>query len=217
MNIDKINKQFKNLFENNIISEEHAGKTFISIDIQPEYESYFGFEAFNFCEYLNDNSSNFDKLIFLYNGQDTLDMISESEYQNWLLDNGLHEDVLSNIGFYDKGYAFFRSCMDTGIYYEEIVHLVQYMYNNNIHDSRDVDEEMWNTFMQKYDYGDSEIRELLEYGDETLYIPELMGFLNNYNNIVITGGAMEQCLKEVEIALDALGKPYNIEQKFTYH
>lgn len=71
--------------------------------------------------------------------------------------------------------------------------------------------------MQEYDYDESEIRDLLEIVDDMVSIPDLMDFLKNYNNkLVLCGGGINECLKEVEIALMALDKKYNVLTKFTY-
>lgn len=199
-----------------IIKEEHAGKTFISVDIQPEYESGFTFDIYEFCEYLNEESEDFSRLIFFYNGFDTLGMIEEHDYKMYLLQNGLEEEVLDRAIFYDKGYAFFRYCMDKNVDHDEIVDLVRFMRDNDINDSRDVDEEMWIAFSHQYKYTESEIQEILEFADDAINIPDVMDFLSNENNIVLTGGGVDECLKEVEIALDALGKTYEIDHKFTY-
>jgi len=43
-----------------------------------------------------------------------------------------------------------------------------------------------------------------------------MEFISKFNNIVLTGGGINECLKEVEIALLALDKPFNILKQYTY-
>lgn len=189
----------------------------ISVDIQPEYEAYITFNLDSYISFLNKNYNSLNSLIFLYNGADTLGMVSEDEYRMWLFEKGLNEEILEGAKFYDKGYAFFRYCMDENIDDEEIVNLVKFMISNNINDSRDIDEEMWNSFMNYYNYDESDIRGLLENAGDMINIPDLMGFLKNYGGkIVICGGGINECLKEVEIALIALDKNYSVLTKFTY-
>lgn len=43
-----------------------------------------------------------------------------------------------------------------------------------------------------------------------------MDYLSNKSNIILLGGGINECLKEVEIALLSLDKNYNIMNKFTY-
>jgi hypothetical protein len=204
-----VRKQSRTLTETTL-----NGKTIINVDIQPEYQSYISFID-EWVNFINQSAEN-NRIIFLYNGQDTLGMVSESDYINWLHDLGIDEDVINNAIFYDKGYAFFRYCMDNSIDEDAIVDLVKYMLTNDINDSRDIDEDMWNDFMNTTDHSRQDVRDLLENADDLINIPDLMDFLQNKNNITLTGGGINQCLKEVEIALLALDKPYSIISEFTY-
>lgn len=194
-----------------------TGINLLSVDIQPEYESAFTFRLVEYLDFLNENHEVMNSITFLYNGADTLGMISESEYIYWLVDNGLNEEVIDSITFYDKGYAFFRNAMDVCGDEDEIVDLVRYMNDNDINDSRDIDNDMWTDFMETYQLDSSDIRELLEFSEDCINIPDLMDFLRNYGSkLVICGGGINECLKEVEIALKAMNKNYNVLTKFTF-
>jgi hypothetical protein len=197
--------------------ENLMGKTIISVDIQPEYEDNISFDLYEWGEYINMLGKN-NRIVFLYNGQDTLGMVSEDEYKMWLYEFcGIDEEILYNSIFYDKGYAFFRYCIDEGIDDENIVKLVQFMMKHNINDSRDLtNNELWDMFIEEYDMYVEDVRELLEFADDMIYIPDLMDALKPLNNITIMGGGINECLKEVIIALDALNKPYNIIDEFCY-
>lgn len=197
-----------------LIKEEVKGKHFVVVDVQPEYSDYFGELSFNISNFINNNYENMSQLTFLYNGQDTLGMISENEYINWWIEQGLDENIAYNCNMYDKGYAFFRFCMDEGINENSISNLVKHMIKYNVNDSRDLDEDFWNDFIEEY--GDENIRELIEFSDDCITIPELIDEIKNYNNIVLCGGGINQCLKEVEIALKAIDKNYIILNRFTY-
>ena len=196
-----------------ITESKVENKNIINVDIQPEYEP-IPFLS-NWVKFIN-KSSKLNNIIFLYNGYDTLGMISEVEYKEWLIDCGIKKNVVYNAIFYDKGYAFFRYCMDEGIDEQSIVDLVKYMINHNINDSRYIDENMWNNYMEETDHTESDVRDLLEEASDMINIPELMDFLKNYRDIVLTGGGITECLKEVEIALMALDKKYEILEEYTY-
>jgi len=225
-----INKEMKNKIKRIVVEELNRrikterlinevqvnGKTLINVDIQPEYEPYINsFEIPQWIAFLN-KSAKSNKIVFLYNGADTLGMISEADYRDWLFENGLKGQVLDNAVFYDKGYAFFRYCMDSGIDQENIVDLVQYMIKNNINDSRDIDTEMWNHYMSQTGHDQQDVRDLLEPAGDMINIPDLIEFLQPYSNIALTGGGINECLKEVEIALLAMDKPFSILQEYTY-
>ena len=187
-------------------------KTIVCVDIQPEYESYFDFKTHNWTQFLNNSCEN-NNVVLLYNGPD-LGMISEHEYIHWLIENGLEESTLNSIRLIDKSYAFFRYCMDNNIDEDAIVDLVKFMMVNSINDSRDMDEDMWNDFSGQHPHDD--VRELLDGADDLISIPDLMDQLRPLHNIMLTGGGVSECLKEVEIALKALGKSYGIIDEFTY-
>ena len=208
----KLHEQINRIHElsgNNMVS----GKHLVVVDIQPEYEQWCKHILPEFVDFLNENYESLNRLTFLYNG-DSLGMISEGEYQNWWLDNGLSEDVIYSSRFYDKGYAFFRYCMDEGIDDETIVNLIKYMIEKDVFDSRELDKEFWDEYVERY--GAAHIRELLEFAGDSMNIPDLMDELQNYNNIVLCGGGIDECLKEVEIALQVLDKHYIVLTKYTY-
>ena len=186
--------------------------TVISVDVQPEYFTAHGFDKnflSKYVKYINKQNS----VVFLYNGADTLGMVSESDYQMWLFDNGVSEDVINSSEFYDKGYAFFRYCIDSGIYEDDVVDLVKFMAKNNINDSRDIGEH-WDEFIKEH--GHHHLRELLEFSEDCIHIPDLMDYLRPFNNIILLGGARGQCLKEVEIALKSLGKQHSFFESLIY-
>ena len=95
------------------------------------------------------------------------------------------------------------------------------MIEKGVNDSRDLDEEFWDEFIDRYkeylDLDVSEVRELLEYSGDMINIPDLMDFLKRIQGqITIVGGGLEECLKEVIIALQVLDKPYKIDNNWTY-
>lgn len=198
-----------------ITESKVQGKTIINVDIQPEYKEYFTFNLNQWVNFINKNAEHND-IVFLYNGYDTLGMIEEYSYQEWLIDLGIDEDVVFNATLYDKGYAFFRYCMDNSIDEDNIVDLVKYMIRHNINDSRDIDEDMWNNYMEETNHDQQDVRDLLEDAGDMINIPDLMDFLKRYSNIVLTGGGINECLKEVEIALLSLDKNYNTLSEFVY-
>jgi hypothetical protein len=204
----------KKLLREELLNESAIGKRLIIVDVQPEYEKVFGNMHYELFSYININYNKLGGLTFLYNGYDTLGMISESEYREWLFENGLDEDIAYDVELYDKGYAFFRFCIDNDIEHDSVVNLVRHMYKNDINDSRDLDSDFWDSFVDNY--GDENIRELIENADDCISVPDLMEYLNRFNNIVLVGGGINECLKEVEIALDALDKNYQTWDKFTY-
>lgn len=224
-NVDENRLLIKSILRNNLakvhkrnrfINESHVnGKTIINVDIQPEYAAHISFNINNWVQFIN-SSINDNRLVFLFNGEDTLGMINEMDYKMWLMELGIEEEVIEESIFYDKGYAFFRYCMDSGIDENSVADLVKFMIKHDINDSRMLDSDMWNLFMEETNNSIADVRDLLENADDMISIPDLMDFIGNYNNIILLGGGVNECLKEVEIALIALNKPFNIFGEFTY-
>lgn len=186
-----------------------SGKTIINVDIQPEYANYISFSLYDWVDFINENAQE-NTIVFLYNGYDTLGMISESDYIDWLFELGIDYDIIDNAEFFDKGYAFFRSCMDRSIDEDEIVEVVKYMYKHDIRDHRQIDD------LSSFEGFSEEMIDFLHDHDECLSVPELMDYIKNFSNIQLLGGGVDQCLKEVELALQALEKDYNTINKFVY-
>jgi len=194
------------------VLSESGSRNLIVIDVQPEYERVLPFKISNFTEWLNNFGG---KITFLYNGHDTLGMVIESDLQSWYLENGLDEGVIEDSNWYDKGYAFFRYCMDIGVDEDDIVALVKYMKDNNINDSRDIDSEIWDDLIEQY--GIEDVRELLEHADDMINIPDVMEYLLRLgNNFVVVGGGANECLKEIEIALKANGQTFDRISEWVY-
>jgi len=198
-------------------------KNLVVVDIQPEYEKSFTFKTSDFVDYLI--NSDYDEIYYLYNGKDTLDMIGEDELKDWLIQNSIYSDEiyekLNKINFYDKGYAFFRYCIDEGISDDDIIALIKFMIEKNINDSRELNKEFWDEFIYRYkDYLDlnpQDVRNLLEFSEDAVNIPDLMDYLKKIKGeITLVGGGLEECLKEVIIALKVLNKEYKLDSKWTY-
>jgi len=206
-------EQRNKLLENSGVNSV-GGVDLISVDIQEAYENAFTFDIYRFTEFLNKNYDAMNSLTFLFNGPD-LGFPDENEYKFWLIENGLDENIAYSANFYDKGYAFFRYCMDEGINDDELVDFIKFMIRHNINDSSEIDEEMWSAFKEEYGYDD--IQDLLEPAEDMINIPDLMEYLQRYRGrIVLCGGGINECFKEVEIALMALDKNYNVLTKYTY-
>lgn len=198
-----------------IFESAFNGKELIVVDIQPEYEKSFRFKPYQFTEFLNQHATEFSSITLLYNGPD-LGMVSESEYAMWLVENGLEEDVLSSIKFFEKGYAFFRNVMDAGVDHDEIVHVIAFMAKNDINDSRDLSEELWNEFSASFP-NDSDIIEYLKDNEDAIFIPELINELDNSTQTpLVMGGGKDECLAEVLIVLKYLGRNYSLINQFVY-
>jgi len=192
----------------------------IVVDVQPEYKDSIYFDISSFCEYLDENYGK-RAIAILYNGSETVGETTEDELKQWLFEYGFEHAY--EVEYYDKGYGFFRFCMDEGADYADLVRLIKFMKEKDIVDSRTIaDEELWDEFINMYkEHSVDEIRELLEFSDDMINIPDLMEWLEKWTSkysgkIELCGGAAEQCLAEVELALDANDQEYSVNYNWIY-
>lgn len=185
--------------------------TLVVVDIQPEYEDVFTFELSELRKYLNSTKT---PILFLYNGED-LGMVNEDAYRDWLeYTVRVKASVLNRASFYEKGYAFFRILIDLGYSQEECVQLAQYMMKLDVTDSRNITDEQWDDYLEM---GGSEdiVAALKE--EDVFFIPPLMDVLERLvGSIELIGGAENECLLEVLIALDAMEMSYDLNRDFIY-
>jgi hypothetical protein len=181
---------------------ETKSKTLVIVDIQPAYEKNIHFSLTKFVQFLID--SEYSHYLYLYNGPD-FGFEDESDIKYWLFEKSqLDLDDLPKIEWFEKNYAFLRNAMDSGVDDSDIIKLARYMLKRNKSDSRDLNDSDWETL---------EIEDLRDNG---IYIPDVMDVLKKYDNYELVGGHETECLKEVELLLDILGKKYTKLRKFIF-
>ena len=106
----------------------------VIVDIQPEYESN---TTFDIGDMLRKAAEDYSQVLVLFNGEDTLGMISEGELKNFYLekldyDEDVFDELLSKSTFFDKGYGFFRDVMDSDVCFNRasIIKIVKYMIDD---------------------------------------------------------------------------------------
>lgn len=152
--------------------------------------------------------TDYSNILYLYNGPE-LGMEDSNDILNFIIEEGLDYDEekvdkLPYMTFYEKGYAFYRDMMDSGYSSDDIIKLIKFMIENKYKTSEDLSEEEW----EELDIEDP--------SPNRIFIPGVLTELKKYNNIVLCGGGRDECLKEIEICLDVLGKPYKLLNKFVY-
>ena len=201
--------------QESVLFEQDQGSkgSLVVVDIQPEYESN---TPFDIGDMLRTAAEEYSRVLFLYNGADTLGMIDEGGLRNYYFeklnyDEETFDELMSVAEFFDKGYGFFRDVMDSDICFDRssVIKIVKYMIDNNVQDIRDLEEEAVNNV------GVSELLfdDLEDYG---FWVPELQDVLPRWNGSDIAGGARNECLAEVEILGTAQGLSFNQVGQFIY-
>lgn len=208
---------FKNFMENGLSVNY---KNLIVVDIQPEYESDIGFNISDFVKFLLETIKQNKSVLYLYNGP-SLGMADDGKIIEWLVYEKLKirasqsklqeicEMLADDITWIDKSYNFFRDWMDYGISDESIIKVLKYMKQNNINDSREIDEKT----VESITGGD--YPEPLR--SHTLYFPDVSErVLQRYPDPYICGGGETECLREVEILMEVFDLKYTQLRKFMF-
>jgi hypothetical protein len=197
-----------------LLEQERGSKgNLVVVDIQPEYESN---TSFDIGDMLRTAAEDYSRVLFLFNGEDTLGMVSESALKNFYFekldyDEEVFDNLLSKSEFFDKGYGFFRDVMDSSVCYDrnQVVKIVKYMIGKDIQDIRDLEEE---------DIKAIGVNELLfdDLEDYGFWVPDLSDELPNWSGSDLAGGARNECMAEVEILGAAQGLSFNHVDQFIY-
>lgn len=193
-------------------------RNLIVVDIQPLYqeaaERKFSIEEFG--DFLNSIKKN---VLYFYNGPDTIGSDDSSNVIiNWLIEHNynLEEFDWDKVDFYDKGYSFFRDWMDAGVSDNGMLKALRYMYMNRKYDSRDIPVEEWAKILPEADF--EAIRESIEDEGLTIWTPDISiaDLKNNWNNSLLCGGGMNECLKEIQILMNAFNISFRLVDRFIY-
>ena len=196
-----IREEIQNLNE---LLVEYASKSTIVVDVQPAYEKYIRFDMDKFSDFLNKQKS----ILYFFNGPD-LGNEAEMDVMYWLMDYGVDDDTIDRIKFIDKGYGFFRNWMDVGVGESTIQKAIIHMVKNRKYDSRDIDEDEWlEMFPELENY---------DVLDDGIYLPDIsIGKLKNWSGSYLCGGGKDECLKEVQLLMNAFNIKYKLVREFIY-
>lgn len=203
----------------------------IVVDIQPEYSSNIHFDISEFASFLSQMLSKGRKVLYFYNGETVGFSNGEDSIRRWLASALVGEDLeayewydedeyeeedpwaaaqeafqtFQSIAFYDKGYGFFRGWMDQGVGDHEIIQIIRAMVVNRAYDSRELPEELITKIAG----------EVPEY--DNIYLPHIdLLQLRAFNNAFLCGGGRDECLKEVQLLMNALNIKYRLLSRFTF-
>ena len=186
-------------------AETAKKKTLVCVDIQPAYKVKFSVSGF--FDFLNGAVDEYNKVIYLYNGP-RLGYGDLSELQMWMYTNGFEEEKLDKVNFFEKEYGYLRVAMDEGCPDSIISALVKWMIDNGVGSSGEITEDQWASIGGGMDM--QRIKEMSDGGD-CIYLPDndIMELLNSLTApIDMVGGQEVECLNEIEILLDAIGKEH---------
>jgi hypothetical protein len=195
------------LFQNLLI-ERTQNQNCIVIDVQPEYEKYIPWME-NLMQFLNKQR----RILILINAEYTgLTNDSTSDVKKFWKQNGFSSKKWIDTQIFDKGYGYLRSWMDYSLPSSIIIKVIREMYRQRVSDSRDLfTSETYEEKMKKQ-FGIP--KELVDESISVNWISILS--LRRFNNSLIMGGARNECLREVQLLMNAFNIRYREVAQFIY-
>lgn len=192
------------------ILEEKRTRDVIVVDVQPMYENWIKFDLDAFSNFLLKNR----RILFFYNGPMTVGEDTKETIIEWLYEHAESEELYNKLMsddtiWIDKGYGFFRSWMDEGVDAGFLQKAVRFMMEQGVYDSRDIENDEWEERFPE-DFTDNLIH-------DSINLPDIsIGDLKTWSGSYITGGGSQECLKEVQILMNAFNIKYTEVADFIF-
>lgn len=203
----------------------------ICVDVQPEYSGVNdGVENHVFSEIIQFVNSQTGPVLMFVNAEqdglsgDSVATIKQYWEETLLGDIDQYYDEESDDYVYDqpidwarytivdKGYGYLRSWMDNGVSDSAIIKTIRTMYQHKVSDSRqlfDIDENLLPSILGK-EYSDYMADEPI-----SVYWTSISQ-LKQFNGAYIVGGGRNECLREVELLMNAFNIKYKRIDSLVY-
>lgn len=201
-------------FKKFYLLKESLTRPIIVVDVQPEYSGiYDGEENPLFQEIIDFCKKSTGKILMYVNAeQDQLTRDTINDIKIYWQDSGYSD--WDRVEIQDKGYGFLRGWMDNGVSDRNIIKALRQMYLLKINDSRQI--------VDSYDDEESQKkwREILN--DESIPVDPLIIFpksirkLKEYEHSLLIGGGRDECLREVELVMNAFNIKYKRVDSLIY-
>lgn len=227
----------------NEILTEGKNHPIIVVDVQPEYSGINdGDENAVFPEIINFVNNQTGPVLMFVNAEDTGitgDTINgvkqywedtirgdvdepeyDDDYADWF--NGDSEEQEDQIDWnrftiVDKGYGYLRSWQDIGMPEAIIIRVIREMYQQKVYDSRELfdgdESETYRADMEQL-MGDQWVDYSL--GDNISVGWASIKMLKEFNGAYIVGGGRNECLREVELLMNAFNIKYKRIDSLVY-
>ena len=194
--------------------ENRTNQDCIVVDIQPEYVEYMGIRWIpDLMEFLNKQN----KILMFVNAEDqgaTSDTVDDIKI--FWHENGFDENKFKDVIVEDKGYGYLRSWMDfPHIKQSAIIKTIREMHRQRVNSS----DELFGGW-EHPDYVKNMTEQLdvpEDLLDDTIYTEwTSIAQLKRFNGSLMMGGAKDECLREVQLLMNAFNIRYREVNKFIY-
>jgi hypothetical protein len=139
------------------------------------------------------------------------DTVGEPEEEYWDDDEYQYKEATCPINWsrfeiVDKGYGYFRGYMDQGVNDATIIRMIRYLYLHKLNDARELDDEEYIQIM-----GSDKLR------DEPFSINwTSVAQLKRFSGAYLVGGGRNECLREIELLMNAFNIRYKRIDSLVY-
>jgi len=207
-------RKYINLMENAERMDEGKNHPIIVVDVQPAYDDGSGLIP-SIIEFVSNSTGKV--LMFVNAEQDGLTDDTIEDIKMFWEETIGDEIDWDRFEIVDKGYGFFRSWMDNGVEEKTIIKTIRELYRQKVSDSR----KLFNG--EDSEYYEEKMKEFLgdEYEDWMLYEPLMVEWtsvsqLKDFNSSYIVGGGRNECLREVELLMNAFNIKYKRVDEYVY-
>jgi hypothetical protein len=197
----------------------------ICVDVQPAYERYAPELFPKIVQFVKNQTG--PVLMFVNAERDgmTDDTIQDVVYW-WEETGGLEYDenedeYVSDINWnrfeiVDKGYGWFRNWMDRGVQPKFIIQLIRYMYQRGLNDVRQ-DTDGVRQYMTQNPMG-GQVIEWQDWMEDEPFVVNWTSVaqLKRFNGAYLVGGGRQECLREIELLMNAFNIGYKRIDSLVY-
>ena len=201
------------------IINEGRNNSVIVVDVQPEYTASPPVSnPVDWNERLMDFLNKQGPILMFVNAEDQgMSRDTVASIKDFWEDNGFNPERWSQTEIVDKGYGYFRSWMDRGEDPSSIIKVIREMYRQKVSDSRDLFGG------ENHPDYDENMRELAGHAfrpfdlDDSLTINwTSVAQLKRFSGSYLVGGSRNECLREVELLMNAFNIRYKRVEQFVY-
>jgi hypothetical protein len=215
------------------IISEGLNHPVIAVDIQPEYSGMNdGDESAVFPQIINFVNKQTGPVLMFVNAEDqgqsgdTINSIKQywndtvcpevydEEYSDYIPNPDCDQINWNRFTIVDKGYGYFRSWLDSGISEATIVATIRELYSQRVNDTRQLEFPEPDKRTKQQNLIVSAIEEMG--GDPLITEWTSVTQLKKFNGAYIVGGGRNECLREVELLMNAFNIKYKRIDSLVY-
>lgn len=188
----------------------------VVVDVQPEYT---GINDGNELQWIDDmmgflNNQSGPILMFVNAEDQGLTNDTVGDIQTYWEDSGFDPDNWDRVEIVDKGYGYIRGFLDYGVDHAAIIRTIREMYQQKVTDSRELfDGEGSEDYIEQM--GNLGIPE--EVLSDAISVEwTSVAQLKQFSGCYIMGGGKNECLKEVQLLMNAFNIKYREIEEFIY-